>query len=135
MRLAAARGDPNIRETRMTFDPRIVGAAVVFAALASILPAQAAQLVMVDQRGCSYCVRFNKELAPAYARTAAGQVAPLRRVSPFKKWPADLAHIKPITFTPVFILVDDGREVGRFFGYDGAENFWSQLNPLLDKLG
>ena len=118
----------------MTFDPRIVGAAVVFA-LTSIFPAQAAQLVMVDQRGCSYCARFNKELAPAYATTPAGQAAPLRRVSPFKKWPADLASIKPITFTPVFILVDDGREVGRFFGYDGAENFWSQLNPLLGKLG
>jgi thioredoxin-related protein len=118
----------------MTFDPRIVGAAIVFA-LASIFPAQAAQLVMVDQRGCSYCVRFNKELAPAYASTPAGQIAPLRRVSPFKKWPADLANIKPITFTPVFILIDDGREVGRFFGYNGAENFWSQLNPLLAKLG
>jgi thioredoxin-related protein len=117
----------------MTLNLRIVGGAIVLA-LAFVAPIHAAQLVMVDQRGCTYCARFNKELAPTYATTSAGQTAPLRRVSPFKKWPADLANVKPITFTPVFILVDEGREIGRFFGYNGAENFWSQLNPLLAKL-
>jgi thioredoxin-related protein len=108
--------------------------AAIVLSLASSVPAQAAQLVIVDQRGCGYCVRFNKEVAPTYASTPAGIAAPLRRVSPFKKWPADLANVNPITFTPVFILVDDGREVGRFFGYNGAENFWNQLNPLIEKL-
>jgi hypothetical protein len=61
-------------------------------------------------------------------------VAPLRTVSPLKKWPADLAGIKRAPFTPVFILVDEGREVGRFAGYTTPQAFWSQLQPLIARL-
>ena len=103
--------------------------------LLSMLPAQAAELVMVDNRGCSYCAKFNREVAPGYSATSAGQAAPLRKVSPYKKWPADLAAVTPAPFTPVFILVDKGREVGRFAGYDGEAKFWARLKPLLKKLG
>ena len=109
-------------------------AAAIALALISALPAAAAELVMVYSRTCSYCVKFNKEVAPMYASTSAGQVAPLRKVSPYKKWPADLAGVTPAPFTPVFILVDHGREVGRFAGYDGEVKFWSRLKPLLANL-
>lgn len=104
-------------------------------ALLTILPAQAAELVMVDNRGCTYCAKFNREVAPTYGATLAGRAAPLRKVSPFKKWPADLAGVTPAPFTPVFILVDKGREIGRFSGYDGEAKFWRRLKPLLAKLG
>ena len=104
-------------------------------ALLSALPARAAELIMVDSRACSYCARFNSEVAPGYAASAFGRTAPLRKVSPYKKWPADLAGVTPSPFTPVFILVDNGREVGRFAGYDGESKFWSRLQPLLKKLG
>lgn len=103
--------------------------------LFSILPSQAAELVMVDNRGCSYCAKFNREVAPRYDSTGAGKRAPLRKVNPYKKWPADLAGVKPAPFTPVFILVHKGREVGRFAGYTGEAKFWAHLQPLLKKLG
>jgi thioredoxin-related protein len=96
--------------------------------------AQAAELVMVDMRACTYCAKFRHDVAPSYNSTAAGQVAPLRTVSPLKKWPSDLAGVKPAPFTPVFILVKDGREVGRFAGYTNAQAFWAKLNPLLAAL-
>lgn len=95
---------------------------------------QAAELVMVDMRSCTYCIKFRQDVAPTYNTTAAGQVAPLRTVSPLKKWPADLAGVKRAPFTPVFILVKDGREVGRFAGYTNPEAFWAKLNPLLAAL-
>lgn len=95
---------------------------------------QAAELVMIDQRACAYCVKFHREIGPSYGATMAGQAAPLRRVSPLKKWPADLAGVRPAPFTPVFILVDNGREIGRFVGYDGASNFWNRLEPLIASL-
>ena len=96
--------------------------------------AQAAELVMVELRSCPFCAKFDREVAPAYASTTAGKLAPLRRVSPLKHWPNDLAGIRPAPYTPVFILVDKGREIGRFVGYSGAEGFWAKLGPLIDRL-
>jgi len=103
---------------------------ILFAASA----AQAAELVMIDQRACTYCSKFRNDIAPTYNSTAAGQVAPLRTVSVLKKWPADLAGVKRARFTPVFIVVDKGREVGRFAGYTNPNTFWAKLNPLLGTL-
>ena len=96
--------------------------------------AQAAELVMVDMKACSYCAKFRHDVAPSYNTTEAGQRAPLRTVSPLKKWPSDLAGVKPAPYTPVFILVDKGREIGRFAGYTNAEAFWAKLNPLLARM-
>jgi hypothetical protein len=75
--------------------------------------------------------KFRREVGPTYDATEAGKVAPLRRVSPLKRWPSDLAGITPVPYTPVFILVDHGREIGRFAGYTGADAFRSQLNRLM----
>ena len=102
--------------------------------LLSAIAVEAAQLLMTDHRACRYCAQFNREVGKVYSKTEAGELAPLRRVSRLKKWPADLAAITPAYHTPVFILVEDGREVGRFAGYVGEEAFWQQLNPLLAKL-
>ena len=102
--------------------------------LLSSIPSGAAQLLMTEHRACRYCAQFNREVGKVYSETEAGELAPLRRVSRLKKWPADLAAITPAYHTPVFILVEDGREVGRFAGYVGEEAFWQQLNPLLAKL-
>jgi len=105
--------------------------AALFTLIASPMPASAAELVMIDARACSYCQKFAREMDDVYAASAAGHSAPIRRVSPYKRWPADLAAVRPAPYTPVVILVDGGREVGRFAGYKSPEWFWSKLNPLL----
>jgi thioredoxin-related protein len=108
----------------------------VLAGIITILllqPTFAAELIMIDSRACGHCKKFHREVG--YGSTTAAQVAPLRRVSPFKKWPADLAGIRPAPFTPVFIVVDRGREVGRFAGYIDEVSFWRRLKPLLAKAG
>lgn len=97
-------------------------------------PAQAATLVMVDWQACVYCRNFNREVAREYERSSAGQIAPLRRISVLKTWPADLHRVLPARGTPVFILVENGREIGRIRGYVGRKRFWAQLDPLLSKL-
>jgi len=96
--------------------------------------AAAAELVMVDLGTCIYCAKFRREVAPTYSATEAGKVAPLRRVSILKRWPDDLAGILPARATPVFILVENGREIGRFAGYSSPERFWARLDPLLKRL-
>ena len=92
------------------------------------------ELVMFERDGCSYCRRWNEEIGPAYPRTAEGRFAPLRRVQ-LNDIPEDLdLETRPV-FTPTFILVEDGRELGRIEGYAGDEFFWFILDTLLDEHG
>jgi thioredoxin-related protein len=102
--------------------------------LAEASPATAAELLMLEQPGCTWCARFNAEIAPAYANTEEGRRAPLRRVDITHEWPLDLAEIAGERFTPTFVLVVDGREVGRIRGYPGDEFFWYLVGELTAKL-
>jgi hypothetical protein len=97
-------------------------------------PAHAAELIVFEQKGCVWCQRFDREIAPAYARTAEGKRAPLRRVDIAKPVPDDLSFIVRERFTPVFVLVENGAEFGRIRGYPGDAFFWGLLNTLLDRL-
>ncbi|MDK3017542.1 hypothetical protein QO033_07620 [Pseudodonghicola sp. IC7] len=93
-------------------------------------PAAAAELVMVEQAGCAWCARWNAEIAPAYPNTTEGKFAPLRRVS-LRTLPADLEVARRVTFTPTFLLVEDGREIARMEGYPGEDFFWPMLDQML----
>ena len=98
------------------------------------LPATAAELIMFERDGCPWCAKFDRELAPIYPKTTEGARAPLRRVNIYRPLPKDLASIKVERLTPVFVLVDDGREFGRIRGYPGDTFFWGLLAGLIEKL-
>lgn len=98
------------------------------------LPSQAAQLVLVQAKGCSYCAAFEREVGMRYGRTKAGAIAPLRRLSPLRSWPKDLSRVPPTRLSPIFILVDNGKEVGRFAGYTDPAQFWKKLDRLISKV-
>lgn len=94
-------------------------------------PLWAAELIMVEQHGCHWCEQWNAEIAPAYPNTKEGARAPLRRVL-INDLPKDIAFTSRPVFTPTFVLVQDGRELGRMEGYAGDEFFWFLLGQLLD---
>ncbi len=96
--------------------------------------AAAAELVMLERPGCVWCQRWHQEIAPEYPKTAEGQQAPLRRVDVTGPWPADLAGISSDRYTPTFIVVEDGVEVGRLRGYPGEDFFWPLLAEMLARL-
>ena len=100
----------------------------------TLLDAQAAELVMVQQAGCEWCEAFDREIAPIYGKTEEGLRAPLRRVDITQKLPSDLAFLDGERLTPLFILVDKQREIGRIRGYPGEDNFWGLLDVLIKKL-
>src|SRR3954470_10975218 len=79
----------------------------------------ATELVVFEQKGCVWCQKFDREIAPAYDKTAEGKRAPLHRVDIAQPVPSNLAFITRERFTPVFVLIDNGREVGRIRGYPG----------------
>lgn len=96
--------------------------------------ARAAELVMFEETGCAWCQAFDREIAPIYGKTAEGQRAPLRRVDSTQAVPPDLAFIEVERLTPLFVLVDNGREIGRIRGYPGDDHFWGLLGVLIKKL-
>ncbi len=100
----------------------------------SLTSARAAELVMFEQPGCPWCLAFDREIAPIYGKSEDGLRAPLRHVDIDKALPPDLSFVQVERFTPVFVLVDKGREIGRIRGYGGEEMFWTQLYMLMQKL-
>src|SRR2546423_407743 len=109
----------------------------IFAAFLLLLfaqPTHAAELVMFEQKGCVWCQKFDREIAPAYDKTTEGRRAPLRRLDTAQPVPADLSFIKRERFTPVFVLIDEGHEIGRIRGYPGDTFFWGLLANLIERL-
>ena len=105
----------------------------MFVAL-SLAPARAAELVMFERAGCAWCKAFDREIAPVYGKTEEGLRVPLRRVDTEQPRPADLTFIDADRLTPLFELVDRGREIGRIRGYPGEDFFWGMLDQLMKKL-
>ena len=110
------------------------GALVVLALLLTPGVARSAELIMFEEAGCVWCDTFNREIGPIYAKTTEGQRAPLRRVNIDYPLPKDLSFLVVERLAPLFILVDNGREVGRIRGYPGEDNFWGLLGVLIKKL-
>ena len=96
--------------------------------------ANAAELVMFSRVGCPYCAQFDREIAPIYDKTDEGKAAPLRRVDIHAPIPPDLGAVTVERITPVFVLVDKGREIGRIRGYPGEDKFWGLLAGLIGDL-
>lgn len=96
-------------------------------------PARAAELIMFERAACPWCEAFDREIAPIYPKTASGKRAPLRRVDIYGKLPADLAFVQVERITPVFVLVDNGRELGRIRGYPGEDHFWGLFDAMVER--
>ncbi len=90
------------------------------------------QLLMVREQGCFWCARWDAEVGDAYDKTSEGKAAPLVT--------ADLhgsldsyEFVRPVVFSPTFVLIDDNVELGRIEGYPGEDFFWGFLGNLLEE--
>ncbi len=108
--------------------------AVLFATtLVALATASAAEtrLMMVEDEACVWCKRWHAEVGDAYAKTSEGATAPLLRHDIDDAVPDGITLAYAPTFTPTFILLVDGQEVGRLEGYPGEDFFWPLLNKML----
>jgi thioredoxin-related protein len=48
--------------------------------------------------------------------------------------PKDLSFLVKGGYTPTFVLVDKGKEIGRIRGYPGESFFWGLLSVIIEKL-
>ena len=114
----------------------LIGALVVAMLLsgASAVSVQAAELLMFEEEHCEWCERWNEEIGVVYNKTSEGHRAPLRRIDIDDSIPDAISLTARVHYTPTFILIEGGREVGRIEGYPGEDFFWGLLGKLLEKL-
>lgn len=97
-------------------------------------PLSAAELIMVEEHGCFWCARWDKEISEIYPKTEEGKTAPLRRLDINAAKADTTIFATPVHFTPTFVLIDKGKEIGRIEGYPGEDFFWGLLKSMIDKL-
>lgn len=115
--------------------PVAVAILAAWAALSASRPVHAAELVMFERAGCPWCRHWDREIAPVYPKTAEGARAPLRRVSLDRPLAPEWRLDPPVFYSPTFVVMENGREIGRITGYMNAESFWGLLSTLLAKTG
>ena len=89
----------------------------------------AAELLMVEQQGCYYCLEWKDQLGHIYSKTPEGKFAPLK--------PIDITDVDKISglkrdviFTPTFVLMENNKELGRLEGYSSEDFFWELLEAV-----
>jgi thioredoxin-related protein len=95
---------------------------------------QASELLMFERDGCVWCQRWDREIGPVYEKTAEAKVLPLRRVNTENQAAGGITLTSPVRFTPTFVVVDNGREIGRITGYINDDAFWGLLTALATKI-
>ncbi len=111
----------------------LVAAAALAAALWTGM-ARASELVMFEQPGCGYCLRWDREVGALYGKTNEARTLPLRRLDIASQKQSGIALEAPVRFTPTFVVVEGGREVGRITGYSNDDTFWGLFGMLRAKL-
>ncbi|MDH5772175.1 MAG: thioredoxin family protein [Rhodospirillaceae bacterium] len=109
--------------------------AYIFAFIAPMpINASAAELLYFYSDACNYCERWNNEVGSIYNKTKESSVLKLRPVDIHAEIPGDIEHIKGVVYTPTFVAVDNGREIGRIVGYGGDIFFWQHIEVLLNDM-
>ena len=113
---------------------RALAALAALVAVVSIASAvDAAELYMFRRDGCVWCAKWDREIGPIYPKTEFEKRAPLRLINLDHDREPAIVHA-PIHYTPTFVLVEGGKELGRIEGYPGDLFFWPRLEGLLAHL-
>jgi hypothetical protein len=91
-----------------------------------------AEVILVEQGGCYSCVKFEQEQGDVFDLWLGNEL-PLRRVDIHGRWPYRTAGVRRPMGTPTFIVVEEGKEIGRFAGYGDDRIFWKRLQAVLAK--
>ena len=111
----------------MTFTMAAIGAATPAAVSAEDV------LVMFERQFCEWCDLWNEEIGVVYDKTDEGRRAPLRRLDIRDDLDPTMVLDGPVVFTPTFVVLRDGLEIGRITGHPGDDFFWGLLTDILDR--
>lgn len=89
-------------------------------------------LYMFEEPGCPYCRKWKQEVEQSYLNSPEGRFAALEKRS---NTDAEARRLGRIVYSPTFVLVAEGIEVGRIVGYTGADFFWGEIDTLFKRAG
>lgn len=112
----------------------LAGSLLLLTSMASVSGSAAAELVMLEEDGCPWCEQWREEVGGIYPITKEGKIAPLRVVNIHDELPKDLSFLTKGGYTPTFVLINNGKEIGRIRGYPGEGFFWGLLSMMIEKL-
>jgi thioredoxin-related protein len=95
---------------------------------------QASELLMFEREGCVWCQRWDRDVGSIYHKTAEAKLLPLRRINTESQAARDITLASPVRYTPTFVVVDNGREIGRITGYVSDDAFWGLLAALATRI-
>jgi len=95
--------------------------------------ANALELVYFDADWCAPCRKFKKEVLPGWKESELGARIELRMAEMKDQTRLGIGFAEKIVEVPVFVLVENGVEVGRVVGYTTARKFWAELREALDQ--
>ena len=95
------------------------------------LRAVAAELLYFYSDACVYCEQWDEDVGEIYSKTEEAKVLKLRRVDIHEQTPKDIEYVKGVIYTPTFVAIDGGREVGRIVGYGSDMFFWQHMEILV----
>jgi hypothetical protein len=121
--------------SRLIYARPLLAAWLLLCALIAAAPtARAAELVMVRRDGCPWCAQWDREIGPIYPKTDVARRAPLRMANLDHGDSLGFRARSPVRYTPTFVLVENGAEIGRIEGYPGDAFFWGLLERLIGQL-
>jgi hypothetical protein len=114
---------------------RCLAAAALIALAAPAAAGAERSLIMFREVGCRWCETWDAEVGGEYTASALGVALPIRFLYLARDRDHGLKLLRPVRYTPTFVLVEDEREVGRIEGYPGEADFWIYLERLATHLG
>jgi thioredoxin-related protein len=111
----------------------VLRALIILTFVAVMSTASAAELVMFRRDGCPWCAAWDRDIGPIYRKTDIGRRVPLQMLN-LHRDRTKIQLVRPVVYTPTFVLVDKGREIGRIEGYTGDQFFWELLDRLIENL-
>ena len=89
------------------------------------------ELIFITSEYCPFCKAWEQDIGSLYHRTTYAKQAPLRRID-VAEVDFELPEIvEDVVGTPVFLIFEDGREIGRIEGYQSAEMFFWALSEYI----
>lgn len=92
----------------------------------------AVRLLMFEAPACPHCKRWHAEIGVIYEKSREGQFAPLERLAIAEATKRSVADVR---YSPTFVVLKNGEEIGRIIGYSGPDFFWPQLGEVLARAG
>jgi glutaredoxin len=123
------------QRARETFRHGLLAVSLAFVVgLATPAAAQAAELLMFRRAGCPWCHTWDRTVGPVYPQTDIGRDLPVVMIDMDRDEAPEVKLDRPVRYSPTFVVVDDGIEIGRIEGYPGEDFFWGLLGRLHEKV-